>query len=192
MAEIYVREPDSLNSEPVSRNDPFPVYVPEDRPGDPGLPPMAHRTKRLQVAVPGITTQATAYADGDTIGFPMRFPGVFRTQRRSGLLHTATFYDPSDSIVTQVDMHFFRQAVPNGTDNGAWAISDANVVLAWLGSVSWTTFIDIGGAKVGTAVNVGIALESADTDLWAQLVARAAYTITAGSEPYVAVAILQD
>ena len=181
-----------MQNEPVNEDNPLFVTLDEDAPGDPGLPPMAHRTKHLQVAVPGITTQATAYADGDAIGFPIRFPNVFRTNRRTGLLHTAIFYDPSDSIATQLDMHFFRQVVPNGTDNGAWAITDANVVLAWIGSVSWTTFLDIGGSKVATAVNVGIALTSVNTDLYAQLVARAAFTITAGSEPYVAVAILQD
>ena len=192
MAERWQRRRGSMQNEPVNEDNPLFVTLDEDAPGDPGLPPMAHRTKRLQVAVPGITTQATAYAAGDVIGFPMRFPGVFRTQRRTGLLHTATFYDPSDSIITTLDLHFFRQAVPNGTDNSAWAITDANVVLAWLGSVTWATFLDIGGARVATAVNIGIALESADTDLWAQLVAGAAYTVTAGSEPYVAVAILQD
>lgn len=180
-----------MQNEPVNEDNPLFVTLDEDAPGDPGLPPMAHRTVRRQVVVSGAGA-AVAYADGDVLGNVMRFPAVFRTRRRTGLLHTATFYDPSDSIATQLDLHFFRRAVPNGTDNSAWAISDANVVLAWLGSVSWTTFVDIGGSKVATAVNVGIALESDDTDLWAQLIARAAYTVTAGSEPYVAISILQD
>ena len=167
----------------------FPGYVqiPEDYP----LPPVAHRSVFRFCDVAGAWA-GVAYADGDVIGLPMYFPNCFRARTLTGLIHTVLLVDPSDSVGTQMDVHFFSSKPTAGTDNSAWAVSDPETINFWRGCVSFATFYDVGGARVSQVVNAGIGLTSTDTGLWGQLIARAAYTISAGFPPRISVHVLQD
>jgi hypothetical protein len=174
--------------EEVTNLRPFPVEIPEASAS--GLPPVAGRSTFAQVTVPGITTGA-AYADGDCLGTLMEFPNLLRSGKSSGLLHTALYFDLDDEGL-QVDLHLFsRPILSPGADNAAFTPSDSEV-LAYLGTLTFTSFFNLGANQVSMLTNVGIALQSSGTSVWGHLVARGALNIAANNLPVLRLAVLPD
>ena len=191
MTELWYRPINWPKTERVDEDFPLPVTIVEEPNLDVGLPPVAHRTARRQLQIP-MTTQGTAYAAGDSFGTQFRFPSVLRPRRKSGVIHSAMFYDLSDQGAA-VDMHLFRRAPAIVTDNAAYNVTDADILL-YLGTISFAAanFIDVGGSRVCTVLNVGLAVVSDDEDLYVQCSTTGTPTVTAGSEPHVAIVVLQD
>lgn len=177
------------SNDSVTDDNPLPVTMGSDSADGAGLPPVAGRSVWRKVVIPGIGTGA-AYADKDQMGTLITFPSVFRTGHLTGLLHTALYFDLDDEGL-QLDLHFFRGSVTPAADNSAFAISDADALL-WIGSVQFTSFYDFNTSQVSQVPNVGLVVESNDTNLYALAQARGAQNIAAGALPQVAAGILPD
>lgn len=153
------------------------------------LPPVAGRTVWRQVDVPDIGTGA-AYADKDQLGSLMEIGGIVRPEKRTGLLHTALYYDLDDEGL-QVDFHLFRRKVTLAADNAAFSLADGDL-LHWIGTLQFTAFFDFANGQGSQLANVGLALDLPTETLYIAAQARGALNIAAGNLPRLAIAVLPD
>lgn len=173
----------------VSEDTPLPVRMAEDDDGLLRLPAPAGTTISVARAIPGIGT-GVAYADGDALGTLIEFPNVVRARRRSGTLMAALYYDLDDEGLT-VDLHLFAQSITSGTDNSAYDPSDAEV-RAYVGTVTFTTFSNLGSNQVSAVSNIGLDFVLEGTSLYGQAVARGALNVAADHLPWLRLVIRPD
>lgn len=186
MSEIYRRTDDGREMRPVSSVNPFPVALAQRL-----LPPIEGRTVWRMVQVPGIGTGA-AYADGDAFGGLITFPEVFRAEKRSGVIVAVLLFDLDDEGLA-LDMPLFARPITPTADNGPFALSDDGL-LACRGAVAIPTaaFWNWGSNQLAVVKDVGLWVQSDDTNLYTQLVARGALNIAAGAIPWLGVVVLPD
>lgn len=117
-----------------------------------------------------------AYADGDAFGKKFNFavPPV-------GTITQVIFYDLDDEGVP-VDVVLFETDFTATADDSAFAVSDDDL-LRCIGVVSITSFVDVGGARIGMAQPV-LSYNVPSGILRAQCIIRGTPTVAAGSEPY--------
>ena len=191
MPEMYHRPLGKGAAVPVSERKPLSVQIFD--PLNAGLPPVRGRTVTVTRRVPGIVTGA-AYADADALGTLIEFPNLLRlnpyTNAYSGLLHTARYFDLDDEGL-QVDLHLFSRKIADGTDNSAYAPSDADV-RAYLGTVAFTAFFNLGSNQVAVNTSIGLLLSSESASVFGQVVARGALTIAAENLPEFSLSVLPD
>lgn len=176
---------------PIGERDPLPVQLYD--PLGVGLPPLRGRTITVKRVVPGIVTGA-AYADADAIGTLIEFPNLLTlnpyTNTYSGMLHSALYFDLDDEGL-QVDLHLFGRRITDGTDNSAYAPTDADV-RAYLGTVSFTAFFNLGANQVSVVTGIGLPLVSTSSSVFGQAVARGALNIAAENLPEFSLTVLAD
>lgn len=144
------------------------------------------------VMVPGIGT-AAAYADGDALGTKFQFTNVFRAPKYSGVIVSALYYDLDDEGLG-VDLHLFKADFTSGTDNSAFAPSDADL-LNWVGTISFGTsdFFNLGSNQVGQKLALGLGINGASSTLYCQAVARGALNIAdVHNIPRFSIVVFQD
>jgi len=192
MPEMYHR-PKGRGSQPVTVSERSPLSVQLFDPLNAGLPPVRGRTVTVTRRVPGIATGAV-YADADAIGTLIEFPNLLQlnpyTNAYSGMLHSAMYFDLDDEGL-QVDLHLFSRKITDGTDNSAYSPSDTDV-RAYLGTVSFTAFFNLGSNQVSVVTSIGLPLVSASASVFGQAVARAALNIAAENLPELSLSVLAD
>jgi hypothetical protein len=145
----------------------------------------AHRDLlRIQAAVPG--TDTAAYAAGDTVGTIISLANAANVSGGNGVIVSVTLHDRSD-VMGAVDVIFSRASITLASNNAAYAISDADS-LEVVGIAQLAGPYDIGNNRIAQAQNLGITYDcSGGTTLYASIMCRTAFTLVAGSEPYLTV-----
>ena len=175
---------------PVSDANPLAVYQPDDPSDIRSSPPAAGRTRTYALTIPGIGV-SSAYADKDCLGTLMEFPNMLRENKRSGLIHTVTYFDLDDEGLA-VDVHFFNRAIASpGNDNAAFAPSDAEA-LAYIGTASFSAFSDFNTSQVSSGAYYIAVPPQGGTSIFAHAQARGALNIAAGHLPVIRICVLPD
>lgn len=132
-----------------------------------------------------------AYADLDAMGSS----GVAITVPRRGVIQSAVYYD-LDNEGLQVDLWLFGVNPPAQTDNSAFAVPDINLssvidVIQFIGFRNANTGFVSTQNSLGIAYDLGVDSNNNDrTTMYAQLQARGALNIAAGSLPQFQLKIL--
>ncbi len=180
----------------VSEDDPLPVqlihlndddYPPVEIKGE-EMPPVAGRSKRLRLKIPGISTGI--YADGDAFGTTFTLADVFRAERPSGWITGARLIDLDDEGV-QVDVHFFSAPLAGTADNAALAHTDVEMV-TWLGAISVDTFFNLSANQGGQSSAAPLHIVADGSSVYTQLCIRGTPTIAAGAEPWLVLFVTPD
>lgn len=114
---------------------------------------------RILTCAPVIDT--AIYAAGDVLFDTTILAGIIPVIGGAAELRSVEILDEDDQGIA-LDLVFFDSLVSLGTINGAPAITDANGRSA-LGCVSIATgdYIDLGGCRVATKLNLGLILQAA-------------------------------
>lgn len=144
-------------------------------------------TKTVSI-VPTIST-SPAYTSGDQLGGIMILTDVVRVDTNTGYaqaeLHSVTILDGSKQDAA-VDVWFFNQSpTVTSTDNGAFAMTAANLAAQCIGAISiGSSYSDAAAVSVSAdGKNIGLNLQSlntgtAPTNLYAIAIARGTPTYT--------------
>ena len=95
----------------------------------------------------GLTTGATAYSIGDTLGAGWTFANAVAASAGEARLTGAVLLDKGD-VTGAVDLWFASASITFGTDNAAPSISDTDAEKI-VGTVS-VSMQDLGGCRIGT------------------------------------------
>jgi hypothetical protein len=126
---------------------------------------------RISVAAAGLDN--AAYAAGETLGDLMTVSNAARASGGSGYIVGVSAVDASDTLGA-LDVVFFDSSVTLGTDNAAYAISDADA-LKIVAIVPLAGPYDIGNNRVAFAQNISIPFVcSGSAHLYASFIARGA------------------
>ena len=145
------------------------------------------------VTVPGITTQTTAYAAADAVGFPFRIYDLGGPYRSVCFIDAMVLFDiVPTTTAAGIELACFAGPVADGTDNGPVSISDQELLTATGvlristggGPNLWANnamgFMTGDGAIKGRAIPT-----AADGSLTIQAYCTTAFTIAAGGKLYV-------
>lgn len=147
--------------------------------------PVGGRTVTVgPVMAVGVVTGA-AFDVLDAIGTIFSF-----TVPKSGILQSATYFDRDDEGLA-VALWLYRSSFTPTADNSPLAPSDADL-LKVIDVLSFASFNDGNTGQVATLNGLGIAYSLAGETIYAQLQARGALNIAAGSEPMFSLTILAD
>lgn len=128
-----------------------------------------------------LSLDTSAYADGDVMADTQTVSNAVRVNGGRAILQSIQVLD-EDDIGQTMDIIFLSANNSLGTENAAPSISDANA-RDILGRVRIDTadFIDLGGCKICTKLNIGLILEAAggSTSLFVGTIIRGAGTYTA-------------
>lgn len=105
---------------------------------------------------------ADAYDAGDTLFDTTEVPSATSVTGEGAILDSIIVIDADDQAAANMTLWFLDSNVTFGTKDAAPSITDANSNSV-LGSVTLasTAFLDLGGVKVATALNVGLIVKSA-------------------------------
>ncbi len=139
---------------------------------------------KYPMRVPGIGVSA-AYETGDTFGtiFEVNVPP-------SGTILSATFWDMDDEGL-QTDFEIFKDHIPSGTDNAAWAPTDISL-RSFVTELAFFAFDDHGTGQTSEIKNIGKAYTAPKGKFWIQGIARGAQNIAAENIPRFQLQILSD
>lgn len=182
---------------PVTRDTPFPVQIvhPEDNDypafeikGE-EMPPVAGRSKKFQLQIPGIGT-AAAYADGEAFGTAFILHNVFRAERPSGWITGARLADLDDEGI-QIDVALFSAPIAAPTDNSAFAPTDVELATC-VGVVSIDTFANWSVNQYGQSSAAPMHVVADGPNLYAACISRGAPNIAAGAIPILTIYVTPD
>lgn len=126
------------------------VPLPTAAPGTPG-----------DVITVTLSTDTSAYADGDILADLQAVGGFFRQPGGRALIQSVTVLDKADQGVA-LDLLTSPNPVSLGTENAAPSISDANADgLQRLCRVEAADYIDLGGCRLATKAGLGLLVEAA-------------------------------
>jgi hypothetical protein len=150
---------------------------------------MAALPTRLSVTSDGLTLATTAYVTGDVLDNEFAFASAAQTSGGTGTIYAATLVDKND-IIGACQLYLFESQV-TGTDNAAFAPSDANTLLIQ-GILNFPPPDDVGGARIAH-VQCQIPYKCAATTLYSQLVTRTGHTFfTANTDLQVQLFVVED
>lgn len=102
----------------------------------------------VTAASSGLTTAATAYTAGDTVGAIRTASSCARVSGGTGIIRGIYVHDKND-VTSLLTVFIFRATVTLAADNAAWSVSDADMdSLVWRGQIAMT---DEGNQRVGLA-----------------------------------------
>ena len=130
---------------------------------------LAHRDLILRRVT--ISPSATAYADHDQIGTLNTLTGVFAASSAKAEIKSVSVVD-STTQGAALTLHFFRaEPTVASADNAALNISDAELAAKWVGKVEIAAadYQSVTSAVVASKSDVGLLIDSADTDLYCLL-----------------------
>lgn len=139
---------------------------------------LSETRKRVQIT---LSMDTSAYTAGDVLADTQEIAGALRNAGGSALLESVVLLDLDDQTAAQIDLVFFNADVSLGTENAAPSITDGDAA-AVLGivAVPSANFIDAGGAKVATVLNIGLPVSAAaGTSIYVAAIARGTPTQTA-------------
>jgi hypothetical protein len=156
----------------------------------------ASATNPLPVVAPGVlkiavtpTISTSAYTSGDAIGGLLTFANAARVSGGGGVIQSVTIVD-KDQERPPLDLVLFDQTFTNTADNAAFDPTDADLANV-IGVVSINAWANFNDNAVGTAAGVNLPYDLTGTDLFGQLVVRAAPTYTATSDIIVILQVVQ-
>lgn len=126
------------------------------------------------VATMTLLADTSIYAAGDVLSDTAILQGVAPAAGGSLVLRSIEVLDEDDQGVA-LDIVFLDSLVSLGTFNAAPSISDANArSILGIVSVPAANFIDLGGARVATVLNIGLVLKAAaaSSDLYVATITR--------------------
>lgn len=124
----------------------------------------------------GLTTGATAYTIGDTLGTEMTWTSVVRTGK-GAVINSAVLTDKSVKVST-VDLFLFDASVTPAADNAANSWSDADI-LKLIGVIHFTDVISSALNTIIQATNLPLVIKpTTGTTIYGYMVTR---TANAGS-----------
>lgn len=131
---------------------------------------------RALVNVGGMTllTDTAIYAAGDVLSDTAILAGVAPAPGGSVVLRSVEVLDEDDQGVA-FDIVFFDTLTSLGTFNAAPSIADAGARgILGIVSVPAANYIDLGGARVATVLNIGLVLKAAaaSSDLYVATITR--------------------
>ncbi len=172
---LFFRSDDNEETEEATRTNPLPVEV---------IAPPALAISNT--SGPGDIVTGAAYADLDAMGV---VPFAFFVPTR-GMIQSAYYFDRDDEGL-QVDLWLFSQRPVNQTDNGAFVVSDDNLLYC-IDVVQFIGFRDANTGQVSPQNNLGIVydLGAGGSTIYALLQARGALNIAQGSLPQFQLRIL--
>lgn len=159
--------------------------------GENHLGQVGTHTKIVAVA---LTLDTSAYAAGDVMADTQVVSNALRVNDGTGILQSITLLDKDDQTAAQIDLVFLSANVSLGTENAAPSITDSNAEsILGIVSLASTDFVDVGGAKVATKVNIGLPLvaAAAGKDIYVAAIARGTPTQTSAGI-VLRLGILQD
>lgn len=132
-----------------------------------------------------LTIDTGAYSTGDVIGGKIAIPAT-----NPGLMTALTVYD-ADGEGVQLDFFFFGADLTGTyTDNGAFAIADADQPkLLGVCSLLSGQYLAAGSDKAGTVTPVNIPIKSGGT--WLVIVIRSTTTFTATTDLRLTIGIVE-
>ncbi len=140
---------------------------------------MGGHTKTVDVT---FSLDTSAYAAGDVLAESQVIAGCMRVANGTGVLGGFVLLDEDDQGA-ELDVVFLSENVSIGTENAAVAVSDAHArSVLGIVKVSADAWVDLGGARVATLLNVNVPVRpAADTnDVHVALVTRGTPTHSAG------------
>jgi len=131
-------------------------------------------TPTVITVTPTLST-TPAYTAGDSMDTDdLEFANAAVTSGGTGAILRVTFIDHDDLVDTDMLLHFFTTTIAPGTENGAYAVTDAEAD-TYVGTVNTTsgTWADHGASKsVTVSLSPPLAYKCAATTLFAALVAQ--------------------
>lgn len=143
--------------------------------------------------IPVVTT--SAYAAGDVVGTKLTITDAVYTRGATGLVQSVVVSCEDDLAADDLDIIFFGTD-PSGstfTDNAALAVVDADTYKI-IGGATLGEKFDTGDGCIIQGTNLALPIEAASTseDIYAVLVCRNAFTLSAVDSIQVTVNIIQD
>lgn len=128
------------------------------------------------------TVDTSAYTANDVLFDTTAIANAVRVSGGSAKLESLVLLDKDDNAAAQIDLVFFNANVALGAANGAPSVSDANAAkILGIVAVPSANFIDVGGSKLATVLNIGLQLTPATgTTIYVAGIARGTPTQTAG------------
>ena len=122
---------------------------------------------------------SSAYTSGDVLADTQEVTNALRANVGRGLLQSLVVNDKDDQGVA-FDLVLLKSNVALGTENSPPSITDANADnILGVVSVAAGDYIDLGGCRVATVRNIGLALEVSTTSLYIAAITRGTPTHTA-------------
>jgi hypothetical protein len=85
-----------------------------------------------------LTTDTSAYANGDVIADTQQVDAAFRIADGTGVLQAISVFDADDQTPYSFTIYLHRTSTSIGTENGGITISDANAAAGIIGAVAFT------------------------------------------------------
>jgi hypothetical protein len=138
-------------------------------------------TELVRVTPVTLSLDTSAYADGDLLAATQAVPNFFAQINGACALHSLVILDEDDQGAA-IDLLFLDANEDLGTENGAYALSDAEArSILYMQRVLSGDWIDLGGQRIAQFTNIGATLRAAaDTaTLYVAAISRGTPTYTA-------------
>jgi hypothetical protein len=108
-----------------------------------------------------LSLDTNIYASGDVLADTQAVTGALASAGEVAILQSLQLTDKDDNTAAGIDLVFLSENVSLGTENSAPSITDTNAAkILGIVSVASGDFIDVGGAKVATKLNIGLQLSA--------------------------------
>lgn len=143
-----------------------------------------------------VMSVAGAYATGDYIGTsatPQAFTEVVTTNGGTGIIKSINIIDKNTTTAVALELWLFASTFVSPTDNGAWAITDAEA-LTCLGVIPIVTtkWYASSNNKIYTDDTLAIVIKPSVKSLFYALVARGSTPTWTSGDLTISLGILQD
>lgn len=138
-------------------------------------------TELVRVIPVTLSLDTSAYGDGDLLAATQEIPHFFAQINGACALHSLVILDEDDQGAA-MDIVFLRANEDLGTENGAYALSDAEArSILYVQRVLSGDWYDLGGQRIAQFTNIGAALRSAadSASLYVAAISRGTPTYTA-------------